>query len=98
LIPYIVVLDIKDITDTYRSASYLYRYREIDNKGNNSDSWLRTKLNDKRDDLICTIVNVPFICSTCISQLIRYSSACGSYHDFLGRSLLLTKKLLNQGV
>jgi hypothetical protein len=32
-----------------------------------------------------------------ISQLIRYSKACGSYQDFLERGLLLTRKLLNQG-
>ena len=32
-----------------------------------------------------------------ISQLIRYSRACGSYHDFLHRGLLLTRKVLNQG-
>jgi hypothetical protein len=32
-----------------------------------------------------------------ISQLIRYSSAWGSYQDFLDRGLLLTRKLLNQG-
>ena len=32
-----------------------------------------------------------------ISQLIRYSRACGSNHDFLGRGLILTMKLLNQG-
>ena len=32
-----------------------------------------------------------------ISQLIQYSRACGSYHDFLDRGLLLTRKLLNQG-
>jgi hypothetical protein len=31
-----------------------------------------------------------------LSQLIRYSRACGSYHDLLDRELLLTKKLLNQ--
>jgi hypothetical protein len=31
-----------------------------------------------------------------ISQLIRYSRACGSYQDFLDRALLLTRKLLNQ--
>jgi hypothetical protein len=28
-----------------------------------------------------------------ISQLIRYSRACGSYQDFLDRGLLLTSKL-----
>ena len=32
-----------------------------------------------------------------ISQLIRYSRACDSYHDVLDRGLLLTRKLLNQG-
>jgi hypothetical protein len=32
-----------------------------------------------------------------ISQLIRYSRACGSYQDYLDRGLLLTMKLLNQG-
>ena len=31
-----------------------------------------------------------------ISQLIRYSRACGAYHDILYRGLLLTRKLLNQ--
>jgi hypothetical protein len=47
----------------------------------------------------------PFICSNIpaapayrvyISHLIQYSRACGSYHDFLDRVLLLTRKLLNQ--
>jgi hypothetical protein len=51
-------------------------------------------------------VNFPFICSNIqsapvyrvyISQLIRYSRACGSYQDFLDGGLLLTRKLLNQG-
>jgi hypothetical protein len=32
-----------------------------------------------------------------ISQLKRYSRACGYYQDFLDRGLLLTRKLLNQG-
>jgi hypothetical protein len=32
-----------------------------------------------------------------ISQLIRYSRACGSHQDFLDSGLLLTMKLLNQG-
>jgi hypothetical protein len=39
--------------------------------------------------------------STCmwiiyVSQLIRYSRGCGSYHDFFHRGLLLTSKLLIQ--
>jgi hypothetical protein len=52
------------------------------------------------------IVNLPFICSNIpaapaygvyISQLIRYSRACGSYDNFLDRGVLLTRELLNQG-
>ena len=31
-----------------------------------------------------------------LSQLIRYSRACGYYQNFLDRGLLLTRKLLNQ--
>jgi len=51
-------------------------------------------------------VNFPFICSNIppapvygvyITQLIRYSRACGSFQDFLGRWLLLKRRLLNQG-
>jgi hypothetical protein len=51
------------------------------------------------------IVNFPFICSNIpvapayvvyISQLIRYSRACGSNHDSLDIRLLLTRELLNQ--
>ena len=47
-------------------------------------------------------MNFPFICSNIpaahahgiyISQLIRYSRACGSYQDFLDSGLLLTRKL-----
>jgi hypothetical protein len=50
-------------------------------------------------------VNFLFICCNIpaaplyvvyISQLIRYSRACGSYQDFPDRGLLLTRKLLNQ--
>ena len=38
-----------------------------------------------------------FEISTFFWHLIWYSRACGSYHDFLDRGLLLIKKLLNQG-
>jgi hypothetical protein len=63
---------------------------------------LRTKHYDKRAYFNCSIGNFRFICSNIpayevyISQLIRYSRDCGSYHDFLDRELLLTRKLLNQ--
>jgi hypothetical protein len=71
-----------------------------------SEDRLRTKLYDKRDDFNVSIVNFPFIYSNIsaapaygvyISQMIRYSRACGSYQNFLDRGLLLTRKLLNQG-
>ena len=61
---------------------------------------------DKRDDFNFPIVKFPFICSNIpaapvygvnISQLLRYSRACGSYQDFLERGMLLTRVLLNQG-
>ena len=100
---YPIELEIKnDTTDTDRSASYLDLHLEIDSEGP-----LRTKLYDKRDDFNFPIVNFPFICSNIpaapaygvyISQMIRYSRACGSYQDFLDRGLLLTRKLLNQGL
>jgi hypothetical protein len=70
-----------------------------------SEGRLGTKPYDKRDDFNFPIVNFPFICSNIpaarasgvyISQMIRYSRACGSYQDFLDRGLLLTSKLLNQ--
>ena len=65
--------------------------------------FLRTKLYDKRDDFNFPIVNFPFICSNIptassygvyISQLIRYSRACGSYQGFLDRGLPPARKLL----
>jgi hypothetical protein len=98
---YPIELEIKDTTDTDRSASYLDLHLEID-----SECWLRTKLYETRDDFNFLIVNFPFICSNIpaapvygvyISPMIRYSRACGSYQDFLDRGLLLSRKLLNQG-
>ena len=98
---YTIELEIKDITDTDRYASYLDLHLDVD-----SESRLRTKQYDKRDDFNFPIVNFPFICSNIpaapaygvyISQMILYSTACGSYQDFLDGGLLLTRKLLNQG-
>jgi hypothetical protein len=98
---YLIELEIKDTTDTDRSASYLDLHLEIDSEGR-----LRTKLYDKRDDFNFPIANFPFICSNIpaapaygiyISQMIRYSRACGYYQNFLDRGWLLTRKVLNQG-
>ena len=72
---YPIELEIKDITDTDRSGSYIDIYLEID-----SDWLLRTKLYDKRDDFNFPIVNFLFLCSNIpaapaygvyISQLMR---------------------------
>jgi hypothetical protein len=52
---YPIELDIKDTTDTDRSASYLDLYLEIDSKER-----LRTKLYDKRDYFNFPVVNFPF--------------------------------------
>jgi hypothetical protein len=51
---YVIGLEIKDTTDTDRSASC------VD---------LRTKLYDKRDDFNIPIVNFPFICSNIAAAL-----------------------------
>jgi len=93
---YPIELEIKDITDTDRSASYF----EIDSEGR-----LRTKFYVKRYDLNFAIVNFQFICSNIpatpayivyISQFIRYSRDCGSYQYFRDRGLMLARKLLYQ--
>ena len=97
---YPIEFEIKNTTDTDRSASYIDLHLEIDSRGR-----LRRKLYDKRDDFNVPILNFPFICSNFstapaygvnISQMIRYSGACCSYQDFLDRGLQLTWKLLNQ--
>ena len=53
-----IKLEVKDVTDTDRSASYFDLHLE-----NDSQRRVRTKLYHKRDDFNFTIVNFPFICS-----------------------------------
>jgi hypothetical protein len=93
-------LEIKDITDSSTSASYLDVLLNID-----ADGKLTTQLYDQRDDFSFTIVNFPYICSNIplshaygvyISQLILYARACSTYDQFLSRSILLTQKLMLQ--
>jgi hypothetical protein len=85
---------------------YICRLHTLTYTSKLTEERLRTKLYDKREVFNFPIVNVPFICCNIpaapayevyISQLIRYSRACGSYQDFLDRGLLLAKKLLKQG-
>ena len=82
------------------SASYLYLHLEIDSEGR-----LRTKLYDKRDFSIFPLWTFQLNVATFQQHLHMeyislgwYSRACGSYQYFLGRWLLLTRKLLNQGL
>jgi hypothetical protein len=98
---YSIEFEIKDTTDTARAALYPDIHIKIDSEGQ-----LRTKLYDKRDDFYFLIVNFPFLCSNIpaapaygvyISQLIRYTRACGSYNNFFNIGLLLTRELLNHG-
>jgi hypothetical protein len=94
-------LEIKDTTESDKSASYLDILLSIDSHGR-----LTTSLYDKRDDFDFAIVNFPFLCSNIplspacgvyISQLIRYARAYFEYEDFSKRSKLLTNKLILQG-
>ena len=49
-------LEVKDTTDTQKSASYLDLHLEIDNGGR-----VNTKFYDKLDDFTFPIINFPFI-------------------------------------
>ena len=91
---YLIELEINNITA--RPVSYIDLHLEIDSEGR-----FRSKLHDKRDDF-----NIPFISSNIsaapaygvfISQLVRYSRACGSCEIFLDSGLLLATKLLKLG-
>ena len=93
-------LQIKDTTDSSKSAAYLDLYLEIDHKGT-----LCTRLYDKRDDFNFPIINFPVLSSNIpaspaygvyVSQLIRYARACTHYQEFLVRGKRLTDKLLKQ--
>ena len=87
---YPIELGIKDT-----SASYLDLHIEIGSEGAVKNETLR----QKRWFQFSHCNNIPAAPAygVYISQLIRYSRACGSYLDFLDRGLLLTRKLLNQG-
>ena len=82
-----------------RTDIWRFRYRfYVD-----SDGRLKTELYDKREDFNIPIVNFPFVCNNIqitpahriyISQLIRYSTACDFYNNFL--VIELARELLNQ--
>ena len=71
-----------------------------------SDSFVKTKIYDKRDDFDFDIVNFPFLdgdvprltsYGVCISQLIRFARVSSHVDDFNTRNMVLTAKLLRQG-
>ena len=70
-----------------------------------TDTEIRTKVNDKRDDFILPMVNLPFLSSIIpgdptskfyISQLMRYSRTCYTYDDFAKQGMLLTYTLVQK--
>ena len=94
-------LEVKEITNTASSASFLDLYLEFDDSGQ-----LSTKIYDKRDDFNFKIINFPNMCSNIpaspsygvyISQLIPYARASSNYSDFLKCHLHLRNRLLDQG-
>ena len=71
-----------------------------------SDSFVKTKTFDKRDDFDFDIVNFRFLdgdvprspfYGVYISQLIRFARVSGHVDDFNTRNKVLTAKLLRQG-
>jgi hypothetical protein len=98
---YLHELEIKDPTESDKSALYLDMLINIDSCGR-----LTTSLHHERDDFDFAIVNFPFLCSNIrlspadgvyISQLIRYAGACFANEDFLKRANILTNKFMLQG-
>ena len=94
-------LEVKEISDTASSASFLDIYLEFDDSGQ-----LSTKIYNKRDDFNFKIRSFPNMCSNIpasptygvyISQLIRYGRASSNYSDFLKCHLHLRNRLLDQG-
>jgi hypothetical protein len=82
-------LEIKDTTESDKSASYLDIFLNIDSNGR-----LTTSLYDKRDDFDFAIVSFPFLCSN-----IPLSPTYGvyAYEDFSKRGKLLSEKWMLQG-
>ena len=71
-----------------------------------SNSFVSSKIYDKRDDFDFDIVNFPFLdgdvprrpsYGVYISQLIRFARVCSHADDFNTRNKCLTAKLLKQG-
>jgi hypothetical protein len=91
-------LEIKDITESDKSASYLDILLDVGSGGG-----LATSLYDKRDDFGFAVVNFPCLCGNIqlspacgvyISQLVRCAGACFGCEGFSERGGLLTEGLM----
>ena len=94
-------LEIKDMTESNTSASYLDLLLSI-----GRDGQLRTSLCDKRGDFSFRITGFPFLgggipsspaCGVFVSQLVRCAGACSSCGCFILRAMRLSSGLLGQG-
>jgi hypothetical protein len=54
-------------------------------------------IRENMEQFICSNIRAAPPYGINISQLMRYSRACGIYQDFLDRGCVLTQKLMNQG-
>ena len=99
---YPVELEIKDMTGSNTSASYLDLLLSI-----GRDGQLYTSIYDKRDYFNFQITHFPFLSSNIpalpaygvfISQLIRYARACSSYECFILRGDTTFKKAFRTGI
>jgi hypothetical protein len=91
--------EIKDTTESDKSASYLDILLNIDSSGR-----LTTTIYDKRDDfdnlstfLFYAVIYNFHLLMVYISQLVRYTRACFAYVNFSKRGKLQTKKSMLQG-
>ena len=96
---YLREVEIKEVTETAASSSYLDCYLYIDN------GKLTTRLYDKLDDFNFLIVNFTFLSSNIpsapaygvyVSQLVRDARVCSNFQDFIERGKVLITKLLSQ--
>ena len=97
---YLIELEMKDTSDIAKSASYLDLHLEIDSevRFKNETLWQKGLFQFSHYEL--SIYMWQYFSDSrgvYISPLLRYTRACGSYHDFLDRGLLITRNLLIQG-
>ena len=98
---YPLELQLNKANESDTEASFLDLHLSI------SDGFVKTKIDDKRDDFDFDIVNFPFLDhgdvprstpdGVYISQLIRFARVPSHVDDFNTRNKVLTAKLLRQG-